>query len=102
MIKQDDLPLVSLSTMNEVHFEEIALINTLLKQLENEIDFEKISESFERLLTHMQEHFSTEEKLMQEAHYPSLNMHKAEHNKVLNETRYAPKCSGEIKKIQKH
>ena len=89
MIKQDDLPLVSLSAMNEVHFEEVALINALLEHLEDEMGFEIISESFEILLDHMQEHFSSEEKLMREFHYPSLNMHKADHDKVLNETRYA-------------
>ena len=89
MIKQKELPLVSLNTMNEVHFEEVAIINTLLEELDNEADFETLSESVQKLLKHMQEHFSGEEKLMQEAHYPSLNMHKADHDKVLNEVRYA-------------
>lgn len=89
MIKQNDLPLVSLTSMNEVHFEEVAILNTLLKQLENSMDFEILSKSLEELVEHMQEHFSGEEKLMKEVHYPSLNMHKADHGKVLNETRYA-------------
>jgi hemerythrin len=89
MIKQSDLPLVSLDTMNEVHFEEVELLNTLLEQLDSKAGFETLSESLEKLLEHMQEHFASEEKIMQEAQYPSFRMHKADHDKVLNETRYA-------------
>ena len=42
---------------------------------------------FEALLAHMQEHFKSEEKLMQEVQYPSFRMHKGDHDKVLNEAR---------------
>jgi len=88
MIKQEELPLVSLNSMNEVHFEEVVILNTLLEQLDNEAGFEMLSQSLDKLLEHMQEHFSGEEKLMKETHYPSLQMHKADHDKVLNQTRY--------------
>ena len=89
MIKQSDIPLVSLNTMNEVHFEEVEILNTLLKQLDSEANFETLSQNLEELLAHMQEHFASEEKIMQEVQYPSFRMHKADHDKVLNETRYA-------------
>ena len=89
MIKQSDIPLVSLATMNSVHFEEIELLNTLLAQLDDKADFKTLSKSMEKLLAHMQEHFSSEEKIMQEVQYPSFRMHKADHDKVLNEARYA-------------
>ncbi len=89
MIKRSDIPLVSLDTMNEVHFEEVEILNTLLAQLDSEADFETLSESMEKLLAHMQQHFASEERLMQEAQYPSFRMHKADHDKVLNEARYA-------------
>lgn len=88
MIQQKDLPLVSLDTMNEVHFEEILIINKLLKQLKNEVNLELFSESLQKLIEHMQEHFTSEEKLMRDSNYPSLHMHKADHDKVLNQTRY--------------
>jgi hemerythrin len=78
-----------MDTMNETHFEEVEIVNTLFIQLNDKADFESISESFDKLLSHMQEHFSTEEKLMREIQYPSLQMHKADHDKVLNQTRYA-------------
>ena len=88
MIKTEDIVQVSVSSMNEVHKEEVEIINELLKQLDSKVEFEKFSASFEKFITHMQEHFSGEEKLMKELQYPSLQMHKADHDKVLNQTRY--------------
>lgn len=89
MIKQNALPLVSLKSMNIVHFEEITLVNILFEQLDKELDFEILSESLEKLLEHMQEHFLSEEKLMQETRYPAYRLHKSDHDKVLNAGRYA-------------
>ncbi len=89
MIQENNIPLVILDSMNKVHFKEVEIINTLLKHLENKADFEIISQSLEDLLEHVQEHFSGEEMLMQDSQYPSLNMHKADHDKVLNQLRYA-------------
>ena len=89
MNKKYNLPLVSLNTMNEVHLEEVAIINTLLEQLDNKMNFELFSKNLQKLLEHMKDHFSSEEELMKEVQYPSLQMHKADHDKVLNQTRYA-------------
>ncbi|WP_241761456.1 bacteriohemerythrin [Sulfurimonas gotlandica] len=89
MIELNTIPLVPIDSMNETHLEEVEIINTLLTQLQAKADFVVISKTFEELLEHMQEHFATEEKMMQDAHYPSFRMHKADHDKVLNETRYA-------------
>ena len=83
-----ELPKVSLNTMNDVHLEELELLNTLLADLKTNPDFKTISEHFEQLLAHMKEHFSSEETLMQEVQYPSFRMHKGDHDKVLNEARY--------------
>ncbi|RLA73687.1 MAG: hemerythrin, partial [Epsilonproteobacteria bacterium] len=58
MIKDSDIPLVSLNSMNETHFEEVVIINQLLEQLDDKADFDTLSRSFERFLEHMQEHFS--------------------------------------------
>ena len=89
MIELKTIPLVSLESMNETHMEEVEILNTLLGQLEAKEEFGNISKTLEKLLEHIQEHFAGEEKMMQDAQYPSLNMHKADHDKVLNEVRYA-------------
>ena len=89
MINQNDLPLVSIESMNETHFEEIEIINLLLEQINSKEEHEKLSSTLENLLQHMDQHFSSEEELMKESHYPSLNMHKADHGKVINQARYA-------------
>jgi len=82
-------PLVSLDSMNVTHEEEIEIIKLFLEQIENSADNDLLSTTFEKLLQHMQQHFSGEETLMKEFHYPSLNMHQADHTKVLNQARYA-------------
>ena len=89
MIEKNDLPLVSLESMNKVHFEEVSILNSLLEQLNSQVDLELIGKSLEKLLDHMKEHFSSEEILMRESNYPSFQMHKADHDKVLNQARYA-------------
>ena len=89
MINLNTLPLVSFKSMNEVHIEEVHIINRLFENLNTQADFEIISQTLQNLLEHMQEHFSSEEKIMREFHYPSLQMHKADHDKVLNQARYA-------------
>ena len=88
MNHDQQLPLVSLESMNMVHREELKLLNTLLEQINSNVDFETLSKSLEELISHMQEHFASEETLMQEARYPSFRMHKGDHDKVLNEARY--------------
>lgn len=89
MIELKNLPLVTLDSMNETHFEEVEIINSLLSQIDAKADYDTLCVTFDKLLQHMQEHFSGEEKLMKDAQYPSLNMHKADHDKVLNQARYA-------------
>ena len=89
MLKHSDLPTVSVEAMNTMHYEEVDVINAFLKELDVGRDFKHLSEHFDKLLAHMQKHFESEEKLMQEAQYPSFRMHKADHDKVLNEARYS-------------
>ena len=89
MINPNTIPLVSLESMNTTHLEEVKIINRLLKELQTKTDNKTLSQTLEQLLVHIQEHFSGEEKLMRDIQYPSLNMHKADHDKVLNQMRYA-------------
>ena len=88
MIERKNLPLVKVESMNEVHFEEIELINGLLAKLDDEADFETLADAFEQIIEHMQSHFANEEQMMKEAHYPTFRLHKSDHDKILNEARY--------------
>lgn len=88
MINRSSIPIVSLDTMNDVHLEEATMLYRLLELLDSEVAFEIVSESLNAFIAYMQAHFMSEERLMQEARYPSYRMHKAEHDRVLNEARY--------------
>lgn len=87
MIDEHDMPSVALESMNIVHLEEVEMIAALLHQLDENTGFDALSDSYEEILAHMQEHFSSEEKLMKEARFSSYRLHKGEHDKILNEAR---------------
>ncbi len=87
MIDKNKLPTVSIKAINEIHFEEADIINTLYEVI-NEEDADAITKQIQLLVEHMQEHFSFEESLMRDKSYPMYTIHQADHNKVLNETRY--------------
>ncbi len=87
MIDKNELPLVSVEAINEIHFEETDIINTLYELIDKE-DTNAITKQIQLLVEHMQKHFSFEEELMKNKSYPMYTIHQADHNKVLNETRY--------------
>ena len=87
MIDKTKLPVVKNEAMNEIHFEEADIINALYKLIEKE-DTDAITKKIQELVEHMQKHFSFEEDMMKEKSYNMYTIHQADHNKVLNETRY--------------
>ncbi|HIP03323.1 MAG TPA: hemerythrin [Campylobacterales bacterium] len=87
MIDKTQLPLVSIEAINEIHFEEVDILNTL-SNLIDEQDTDTITSQIKLLVEHMQKHFSFEEGLMKDKSYPMYTIHQADHNKVLSETRY--------------
>ena len=89
MIERSSIPLVCIDKMNEIHFEEIDILNTLSTLIDNEGDASAITAQIQVLVEHMQQHFSYEEALMKDQRYPMYSIHQADHNKVLNATRYA-------------
>ncbi len=88
MIDKSNIPIVCIDKMNEIHFEEIDILNALWRLIDSGEDSE-ITAQIQLLVTHMQEHFSYEENMMKEKSYPMYSIHQADHNKVLNATRYA-------------
>jgi len=88
MIDFAAMPKVAFDAMNQVHSEEVELLNSLEKCLEAN-DSANIEILLETLLEHTIEHFANEERLMQEVSFPAYVMHKSEHTRVLNETQMA-------------
>ncbi|MDM5271503.1 hemerythrin family protein [Sulfurovum sp. zt1-1] len=86
MIDKERLPQVAYQVMNEVHEEEVDLLNRLENELSDEVlDISKVDELLNTLLEHTKEHFANEERLMQEVFFPAMMMHQGEHIRVINE-----------------
>jgi len=89
MIKEENLPKVSFNDMNIVHLEEVAIINELLAAIENSNETKTITEILEKLLEHMQEHFSYEENMLKTKSFGMFDIHRNDHNRIMGETRMA-------------
>lgn len=82
LITQEQLPIIEIESMNELHNEEIARIAKLYdvaKNNETKLVFELLNE----LIEHTKKHFSDEEKLMLEVEHPDYHAHKHEHTKQI-------------------
>jgi hemerythrin len=84
MIRQDQLPMVAIPSMNDTHLEEIMIINKLETAARNN-EIEEVSKTLDTLLEHTSIHFHDEEELMQEGLFPAYSTHKGEHDRHLNE-----------------
>ncbi len=86
MISLDTLPLVAYPQMNDVHYEEVELLNRLITLLSEEpSQHGQIAQTLDELLEHTKAHFANEEQLMQETMFPAMQMHQDEHQRVLQE-----------------
>lgn len=86
MIDKHTLPRVAYEMMNEVHYEEVDLLNRIETALdEAKVDHEKIDALLNEMLEHTHTHFANEETLMKETGFPAFMMHQGEHIRVLNE-----------------
>jgi hemerythrin len=87
IVATDQLPLVELELMNQVHREEIEMINQLggllIDGLETKPDLNKIGHSVAAWINHTQAHFEGEKRLMREYGFPPYLVHKGEHDQVL-------------------
>lgn len=82
------IPPVALSFMNDDHHLEACLLNDLAEALEqHRIRPAKaaVLQRFEALLGHTREHFAREESAMDQSGFPAYPVHKAEHDRVLDE-----------------
>lgn len=87
LIDKERLPRVDLESMNEVHFEEVDIVNELSDLLDAYDDDESglpvLQAKFEELIEHTKGHFASEERLMIEGGFPPFPMHQGEHKRQL-------------------
>lgn len=90
LINKQNMPLVAMDFMNEVHSEDIDIINELFELI---LKFEKsptdennelINIKYQEWFDHTVEHFKGEEEMMQEKNFPPYPFHKAEHDNALS------------------
>lgn len=90
LIDKNNLPLVDMDNMNEVHLEDVDIINELSYLIDsydtNPSDemFKKVNKQYEKWYEHTVSHFENENQMMLEKHFPPYSMHKMEHDSSLN------------------
>jgi len=84
MITLDQIPILSLPSINDTHLEESLIIN----RLEVAVSNEKIDDVYlilRELLEHTRLHYFDEEELMEKTLFPAFKIHKKEHDRHLGE-----------------
>ena len=81
LIKKQDVQQVSNAMMNMLHEEEIDIVNNFHDAVLAK-NIEKIDELFEVLIYDIEDHFSTEEDMMEESKFYAAQIHKAEHDSM--------------------
>lgn len=81
LIKISDVQQVSNLMMNMLHTEEIEIVNDFHDAVLAK-DIEKIDELFQVLLYDIEDHFSTEEDMMEESQFYAAQIHKSEHDSM--------------------
>ena len=79
LIQQQDVQQVSNAMMNMLHEDEIELINSFYDAVKAK-EIEKIDELFKALLVEVENHFKTEEDMMEQSAYSDIQMHKSDHD----------------------
>ncbi len=91
VLAPEDIPSIALGSMNDTHHEEVALVNalgTLLQRAQDgDIDEAAISAALDEWITHTEEHFARENRLMQEYGFPPYAVHAQEHAFALENLR---------------
>ena len=81
LFKKTEVQQVSNAMMNMLHEEEIDIVNDFHDAVVAK-DEEKIDELFKVLRYDIEDHFSTEEEMMEESQFYAASIHKAEHDSM--------------------
>ncbi len=79
LIKESDIQKVANEVMNMLHEEEIEVINNFHDAVLAK-DIEKIDELFKVVLFDVEDHFKTEEDMMEQHNYKNFQTHKSDHD----------------------
>jgi len=89
LLSHSDIPQVEMEFMNNVHKEDVELINTIFEHIlaydSSEESAKAIDDLYTQWIEHTVNHFQNEETKMQEMHFPPYLAHKGEHDRVLQE-----------------
>ncbi len=91
ILETNTIPRVELEFMNKIHFEEIEMVKTLgefivtYQENDTKSNAEKITNLLNNWLEHTEAHFSRENALMQETHFPAFPIHSQEHENAFNQ-----------------
>ena len=86
MIELSAVPQVALDCLNKDHAEVAEIINRLDPLLQSkQTDPNAISAQMSKLIEHLENHFTCEQLQMEKYQFPPLPIHRAEHQRVLNE-----------------
>ena len=86
MITLEQIPILSIASMNDTHLEESLIINRLGVAVSND-DIDDVYLILRELLEHTRAHYVDEEAMMEETLFPAIKTHKKEHDRHLNELR---------------
>jgi hemerythrin len=102
----EQLEELDVQEMQETHEDEIRILNEIEKlSIHYSMDKSKLStleEKLDEYISHVKAHFANEERLMEQYHFPSFEMHKMAHDMFLLDLDDAVrhwKEYGDIKKI---
>ena len=84
LITKEELPKVALNEMNDIHYEEVDMINNLYDTAISG-DYEKTKKLLDEFIEHIEDHFSFEEDLMEQNEFFAYPMHKMEHDRVIRD-----------------
>lgn len=81
----DSAHYVGVQEIDEQHRELVRLVNALNDLRKNREPQETVSRVFNELISYVQHHFATEERIMAQHGYPGIDAHKLEHKRLVDE-----------------
>ncbi len=100
LLSEKELPKVAVNKMNEIHNEEINIVNKLYQEILNNGNLETIIALFDEFLKDVENHFSFEQSLMEKYNFFAYPMHRGEHDRVLYELRSLEKLLKEKNNVE--